>query len=79
MTDDPKELPPPDTASLAYSRSMDYIDGYESGYEAAANQLRAAVAQARAEELERCARIAKEMCERFASPDAIAAAIRKQT
>jgi hypothetical protein len=34
-------LPPVDTSSLAWSgRSVDYINGYESGYESAADQMR---------------------------------------
>lgn len=34
------ELPPPDTASLALSgRSVDYINGYEAGYERASDVL----------------------------------------
>lgn len=37
----PPPLPEPDTASLAYSgHSVDYINGYERGYESAADQLR---------------------------------------
>jgi hypothetical protein len=55
---DTYELPPPDTASMAYSgRSVDYINGYEAGYEAAADQVRAAILAER----ERCAGVCEQM------------------
>lgn len=66
------ELPQPDTASLARSgRSVDYIDGYEAGYEAAAEQVRQAVMAERA----RCATLADNML--GADADKVAAAIRR--
>lgn len=64
MSDLPK-LPEADTASLAYSgRSVDYINGYESGRESSADQMRAyglACYRAGVEaERERCFQIAIE-------------------
>jgi hypothetical protein len=54
---DEVELPEPDTSGLAWSgRSVDYINGYEAGYEAAAEKVRAAVLAER----ERCAKVCEE-------------------
>lgn len=75
------ELPAPDTSSLAYSGlSVDYINGYERGYEAAADLVRQVVLLER----ERCAKVCEE--KRFDKwavetmgdlRDELAAAIRK--
>jgi hypothetical protein len=55
-------LPEPDTVSLAYSgRSPDYINGYEAGYEKAADQLREYARQAVLMERERCAKVCEEI------------------
>lgn len=59
------KLPEPDTASLAMSGlSVDYINGYERGYEDAAEQVRQAVMLER----ERCARVCEELASLISGP-----------
>jgi hypothetical protein len=56
------ELPPVDTASLAHSgRDVDYINGYEAGYESAIEQMQAYARAAVLMERERAAKV----CERL--------------
>lgn len=86
-------LPELDTRSFAYSgRSVDYINGYEAGYESAAEQMRSygelCARLAREAERERAAKVAEGFatcgcggahgrCMEDDAPLAIASAIRK--
>jgi hypothetical protein len=77
------ELPPlrqPDTASLSYSgRSVEWISGYERGFEAAADQMQEYARLAIKGERERCARLVESLAvaSSFKLREQLASAIRK--